>query len=153
MCRPPVPCRPPTGYTMDGWDTAGWSRDRLIFNMGIPIPGKVGLYIEPGPWCAGHLFHVGLQQAAAWMAGIQLAGLTTVLSLTWESPYLGKLVFILRRVPSVQATCSMSASDRPQNGWLGYSWLRGCCWSSIQGRCQTDKMKGQPSEVHRQAGH
>ena len=24
------------------------SRDRLIFNMGIPIPGKDGLYIEPG---------------------------------------------------------------------------------------------------------
>ena len=27
------------------------SRDRLIFNMGIPIPGKDGLYIETGP-CA-----------------------------------------------------------------------------------------------------
>ena len=26
------------------------SRDRLIFNMGIPIPGKDGLYIETGPW-------------------------------------------------------------------------------------------------------
>ena len=26
-----------------------WSRDRLIFNMGIPIPGKDGLYIETGP--------------------------------------------------------------------------------------------------------
>ena len=25
------------------------SRDRLIFNMGIPIPGKDGLYIEKGP--------------------------------------------------------------------------------------------------------
>ena len=25
------------------------SRDRLIFNMGIPIPGKDGLYIETGP--------------------------------------------------------------------------------------------------------
>ena len=25
------------------------SRDRFIFNMGIPIPGKVGLYIETGP--------------------------------------------------------------------------------------------------------
>ena len=24
-------------------------RDRLIFNMGIPIPGKYGLYIETGP--------------------------------------------------------------------------------------------------------
>ena len=23
---------------------------RLIFNMGIPIPGKDGLYIETGPW-------------------------------------------------------------------------------------------------------
>ena len=25
----------------------------LIFNMGIPIPGKDGLYIETGPWRAG----------------------------------------------------------------------------------------------------
>ena len=25
------------------------SRDRLIFNMGIPIPGKGDLYIETGP--------------------------------------------------------------------------------------------------------
>ena len=25
-------------------------RDRLIFNMGIPIPGKDSLYIETGPW-------------------------------------------------------------------------------------------------------
>ena len=25
------------------------SRDRLIFNMGIPIPGKDSLYIEMGP--------------------------------------------------------------------------------------------------------
>ena len=25
------------------------SRDRLVFNMGIPIPGKDGLYIETGP--------------------------------------------------------------------------------------------------------
>ena len=30
-------------------------------------------------------------------------GLTTVLSLTWESPYLGKMVFILRRGPGGQA--------------------------------------------------
>ena len=28
------------------------SRDRLIFNMGIPIPGKDGLYIETGPWAS-----------------------------------------------------------------------------------------------------
>ena len=26
------------------------SHDRLIFNMGIPIPGKDCLYIETGPW-------------------------------------------------------------------------------------------------------
>ena len=26
------------------------SRDRLIFNIGIPITGKDGLYIEAGPW-------------------------------------------------------------------------------------------------------
>ena len=25
------------------------SHDRLIFNMGIPIPGKDSLYIETGP--------------------------------------------------------------------------------------------------------
>ena len=27
------------------------SHDRLIFNMGIPIPGKDGLYFETGPRC------------------------------------------------------------------------------------------------------
>ena len=27
------------------------SRDNVIFNMGIPIPGKDGLYIESGPMC------------------------------------------------------------------------------------------------------
>ena len=27
------------------------SSDRLIFNMGIAIPGKDGLYVETGPWC------------------------------------------------------------------------------------------------------
>ena len=27
-----------------------WSRDRLIFNMGIAIPGKDSLYIETAPW-------------------------------------------------------------------------------------------------------
>ena len=26
---------------------------RLIFNMGIPIPGKTVFYIETGPWCHG----------------------------------------------------------------------------------------------------
>ena len=26
------------------------SRDRIIFNMEIPIPGYDGLYIEMGPW-------------------------------------------------------------------------------------------------------
>ena len=27
-----------------------WSCDRLISNMGIPIPGKDGISIEMGPW-------------------------------------------------------------------------------------------------------
>ena len=31
--------------------------DRLIFNMGIPIPGKDGLYIETGPWLHGVAAH------------------------------------------------------------------------------------------------
>ena len=29
---------------------------RLIFNMGIPIPGKTVFYIETGPWTLTHLF-------------------------------------------------------------------------------------------------
>ena len=33
------------------------SHDRLIFNMGIPIPEKDGLYIEKGPWFA---YYMGL---------------------------------------------------------------------------------------------
>ena len=32
------------------------SHNRLIFNMGIPIPGKDGLYIETGPWSLWLLF-------------------------------------------------------------------------------------------------
>ena len=32
---------------------------RLIFNMGIPIPGKDGLYIETGPWFCYQLILVG----------------------------------------------------------------------------------------------
>ena len=32
------------------------SCDRLIFNMGIPIPGKDGLYIETGSWSLFTLF-------------------------------------------------------------------------------------------------
>ena len=32
------------------------SHDRLIFNMGIPIPGKDGLYIETRPWWHMHAF-------------------------------------------------------------------------------------------------
>ena len=35
------------------------SCDRLIFNMGIPIPGKDCLCIEPGP-CRSHDIHLGL---------------------------------------------------------------------------------------------
>ena len=31
------------------------SHDRLIFNMGIPIPGKDGLYIEMGPWLSTNM--------------------------------------------------------------------------------------------------
>ena len=38
------------------------SRDCLIFNMGIPIPGKEGLYIETRPW-------------SVWFHGIQMAPL------------------------------------------------------------------------------
>ena len=34
------------------------SFDRLVFNMGIPIPRKDGLYIEMGPWC--HLTSTGI---------------------------------------------------------------------------------------------
>ena len=45
------------------------SRHRLIFNMGIPIPGKDGLYIEAGldayicHWSLTLLFHVILKYA------------------------------------------------------------------------------------------
>ena len=34
------------------------SRDHLIFNMGIPIPGKDGLYIETGPGVWKHVLRV-----------------------------------------------------------------------------------------------
>ena len=32
-------------------------RDHLIFNIGIPIPGKDGLYNEMGPWSRSHVCH------------------------------------------------------------------------------------------------
>ena len=32
-----------------------WSRDCLIFNMGIPIPGEDGLYIETNPGSGRHI--------------------------------------------------------------------------------------------------
>ena len=35
-------------------DKSKRSRDRLIFNMGISIPRKDGLYIETGPWGPSH---------------------------------------------------------------------------------------------------
>ena len=41
------------------------SRDRLIFNMGIPIPGKDGLYIETGPW-----IHPSLAPSHQYMDGL-----------------------------------------------------------------------------------
>ena len=34
------------------------SHDRLIFNIGIPIPGKDGLYIETGPRGLGDYLNV-----------------------------------------------------------------------------------------------
>ena len=34
---------------LDDWMSDLMSRDRLIFNMGLPIPGKDGLYIRTGP--------------------------------------------------------------------------------------------------------
>ena len=40
------------------------SGDRLIFNMGIPIPGKDSLYIETGPWSSSKV--VGLRLADLW---------------------------------------------------------------------------------------
>ena len=36
-------------------------------------------------------------------------GLVTVLSLTWESPHLGKMVFILRRCPEIQWHSTLSS--------------------------------------------
>ena len=33
-----------------------WSCDHLILSMGIPIPGKDGLYVESGPWFSSQPF-------------------------------------------------------------------------------------------------
>ena len=38
------------------------SRDRLIFNMVIPIPEKDGLYIETGPWYLRWLILPGMDE-------------------------------------------------------------------------------------------
>ena len=42
------------------------SHDRLIFNMGIPIPGKDGLYIETRP-CRFNLWVPNLQMILQWL--------------------------------------------------------------------------------------
>ena len=42
------------------------SHDRLIFNMGISIPGKDGLYIETGPWYLRVFLHVLLSKGVMW---------------------------------------------------------------------------------------
>ena len=51
------------------------SWDRLIFNMGIPIPGKDSLYIETGPWCfpvacSSGLLHVVLSHCSCMWCGL-----------------------------------------------------------------------------------
>ena len=45
-------CQDPGGRLnkKDGLTRYGNSHVKDIFNMGIPIPGKDGLYIETGPW-------------------------------------------------------------------------------------------------------
>ena len=63
------------------------SRDRLIFNMGIPIPGKDGLYIETWPWL---LVWPGDQYTWYWpcmcMMGRSMASFTANFSnLSWFS--------------------------------------------------------------------
>ena len=58
------------------------SHDRLIFNMGIPIPGKDGFYIhiETGPCCfpspSGSDMVVGMTVAVGVCAGLTAMGRT-----------------------------------------------------------------------------
>ena len=54
-----------------------WSHDRLIFNMGIPIPGKDGLYIEMGPWTTQYkIFHGQIHHTnSAWNKYIKTTAL------------------------------------------------------------------------------
>ena len=46
------------------------SRDRLIYNMGIPVPGKDSLYTETVPWF--HNIHIFLsaQEMKLWECGL-----------------------------------------------------------------------------------
>ena len=46
------------------------SHDRLIFNMGIPIPGKDGLYIKMGPWILSSYL---IKLEDVWLAGITIS--------------------------------------------------------------------------------
>ena len=61
------------------------SRDRLIFNMGVPISGKDGFHMKHGV--------LALDLGSYQYKYVVLPD-ATVLSLTWESPYLGKMVSI-----------------------------------------------------------
>ena len=63
------------------------SPDRPIFNMGIPIPEKDGLYIETGPRCIQHTD--GLQWEASMrvlpaLSDQQLAMKTDMIPLIWD---------------------------------------------------------------------
>ena len=59
---------------------------RLIFNMGIAIPGKTVFLIETAPWGPSQYKDVILPFTC-----LKIRGRETVLSLTWDSPYLERL--------------------------------------------------------------
>ena len=87
-----------------------WSWDHLIIIMGIPTP-KDDIYIEMGP---GRL---NIKMPSYQYEDSHVKD-KMVLSLTWESPYLGKTVFILRRGSgswrsAAQCSTNLAAGNSP----------------------------------------
>ena len=89
-----------------------WTMNCLISSTGFPILVSWHLYIEPG-WGPGGCLNIKMLSYQYRDYHVKDKTVSpTVLSLTWEFPYLGQTVFILRWCPE----CS-GQSDTWQRYW------------------------------------
>ena len=91
------------------------SRDHLIFNIGIPAPGKDGLYIETGPcFCNRYCF-----PASVWHASINInANVTSVHQTPSNRP-------VSMVSTASQSNCDDKSASTAKNLWK-QNLLTGC---------------------------